>query len=177
MRRVGINRFGAATIRARSVSEGKSRSLTLQALTVAALLLLAVSAPAQDRRQEAVKTTPEPAPQQPPPNNWLNARTPGRGALAQPSSFLQYGPPANSNCCPGRRCGQYCKQILAWATYCPKYRVCACTQCCNSCQYKGVVPLYPFFYNPKCIEGSGEHATFGNECYRGYKDCQTCGHP
>jgi hypothetical protein len=139
-------------------------------------LLLALSAVAADQRLEAVKTAPEPAPQQPPPNNWFNARTPGRSALAQPNSFLQYGPPTNDNCCPGRRCGHYCRRILAWATYCPKYHVCSCCECCNSCQYKGVVPLYPFFLNPKCIEGSGVQATFANECYRGSVDCATCGH-
>ncbi|HEY7328429.1 MAG TPA: hypothetical protein VH592_12345 [Gemmataceae bacterium] len=139
-------------------------------------LLLALSAVAADQRLEAVKTAPEPAPQQPPANNWFNARTPGRGALAQPNSFLQYGHSENDNCCPGRRCGHYLHRIVAWATYCPKYHVCACTQCCNSCQYKGVLPLYPIFYNPKCIEGSGIQATFANECYRGNVDCATCGH-
>jgi hypothetical protein len=156
--------------------DNRNWSFRNRSLTVAALMLAAVSAPAADTRLEAVKTAPEPAPQQPPPNNWFNVRTPGRSALAGPNSFLQYGPPPEGACCPGRRCGHCLHQILAWATYCPKYRVCVCTECCNSCQYKGVVPLYPFFLNPKCIEASGVQATFANECYRGNKDCPTCGH-
>jgi hypothetical protein len=157
--------------------DGMNWSFRSRSLTVAALLLAAVAAPAADTRLEAVKTAPEPAPQQPPPNNWFRVRTPGRGALAGPNSFLPYGPPPEGACCAGRRCGHYLHQILEWATYCPKYRVCAWTQCCNSCQYKGVLPLYTFFLNPKCIEGSGVQATFGNECYRGHKDCAACGHP
>jgi hypothetical protein len=167
MRRDSLNRFRATTVRERS----RDRSLTIAAL------LLALSVAAADQRQEAVKTAPEPAPQQPPPNNWFNVSSPGTRALARPDSFLQYGPPPEGVCCPGRRCGHYLHRILAWATYFPKYRACSCCQWCNSCQYKGVVPLYTFFLNPKCSEGSGVQATFANECYRGCKTCAACGHP
>jgi len=144
---------------------------------IAALLLVALSALAADTRQEAVKTAPEPAPQQPPPNNWLNAITPGRGALARPDSFLQYGPRPEGVCCPSCKKGHFFLRLLEWATYCPKYRVCVCTECCNSCQYKGVQPLYPFFLNPKCLEGSGKQATYANDCYRAGTGCASCGHP
>lgn len=147
------------------------------AMTRCLALLIALSAAAADSRQEAVKTAPEPAPQQPPPNNWFKVRTPGVFALARPDSFLQYGPVPDNVCCPGRRNGHYLHQILAWATYVPKYRICSWTQCCNSCQYKGVAPLYMFFLNPKCFEASPLHATFANECYRGSKDCACGGHP
>jgi hypothetical protein len=167
MRRDDRNAIRAATVRER---------LNGRSLTVAALLL-ALSAVAADQRQEAVKTAPEPAPQQPPPNNWFSVRTPGVGALARPDSFLQYGPPPAGACCPGRRCGHYFHRILAWATYFPKYRACSCCQCCNSCQYKGVEPLYLYFLNPKCIEASGVQATYANDCYRGCKSCAADGHP
>lgn len=166
----GTNRMaqlGAATVRERILP---------RSLTVAALLLLALSAVAADTRQEAVKTAPEPAPQQPPPNNWLNARTPGTRALARPDSFLPFGPRPEGVCCPGCKKGHILCRLLEWATYCPKYRVCVCTECCNSCQYKGVLPIYTFFLNPQCIEGSGLHSTFANECYRGCSDCGGCGH-
>lgn len=156
--------------------DGMNQTVNFHWMTRCLALFVALSAAAADTPLEAVKTAPEPAPQQPPPNNWFNVSTPGRSALANRNSFLQYGPPANNNCCPGRRCGHYLRRIIAWATYCPKYRVCSCTQWCNSCQYKGVVPFYTFFLNPKCIEGSGVQATFPNQCYRGYKDCTTCGH-
>lgn len=130
---------------------------------------------------ETVRTAPEPAPQQPPENNWFNVSTPGVAALARPDSFLPYGPPPNGGCCcPGRKSGCCIGRILAWATYCPKERVCSCTACCNSCQYKGVLPIYPFFLNPKCVEGSGLHKTVPNECYRGCQDCAAGaagGHP
>jgi hypothetical protein len=131
--------------------------------------------------QEAVKTAPEPAPQQPPQDNWYNASTPGVRALARPGSFPEYGPPPGGVCCPGKKNGHLCKRLLAWATYCPKERVCNCCQCCNSCQYKGAyVPPYLFFLNPKCYEGSGLRQTFNNDCYRGCKSCADggqVGHP
>lgn len=140
------------------------------------LLVALSSATAQDRRQEAVRTAPEPAPQQPPANNWFGFSSPGVGALARPNSFLPYGPRPAGVCCPGCKSGSCIHRLIEWATYCPKYRACSCCQCCNSCQYKGVVPLYRFFLNPPCLEGSGLHVTFNNECYRGSKDCTTCGH-
>jgi hypothetical protein len=130
--------------------------------------------------EEAVKTAPEPPPQQPPANNWFNVSTPGIAALAKPDSFLQFAPPPNGVCCPGQKSGCFLRRVAAWATYCPKYRVCSCTSCCNSCQYKGVESYYLYFLNPKCVVGSGLRQTFGNECYRG---CQSCaagpagGHP
>src|SRR5579875_2804198 len=167
MRRDSLNRFRATTVRERS----RGRSLTIAAL------LLALSVAAADQRLEAVKTAPEPAPQQPPPNNWFNVSTPGTRALAKPDSFLQYGSPADSVCCPGKRCGHYLRRIVAWATYFPKQRVCSCLQWCNSCQYKGSAPLYTFFLNPPCIEGSGLQATFAHECYRGSKACAADGQP
>jgi hypothetical protein len=167
MRRDGRNPFGAATVRERR----DHRSLTVAAL------ILALSVVAAEQRQEAVKTAPEPPPQQPPPNNWFNVSTPGVRALARPDSFLQYGLPPDGACCPGRRCGRYLRRIVAWATYFPKYRACSCCQWCNSCQYKGVAPLYLYFLNPKCSEGSGNQATFTNECYRGCKSCPADGHP
>jgi hypothetical protein len=83
-------------------------------------------------------------------------------------------------------CGPSChpqgcllRKLWIWATYCPKERVCSCTSCCNSCQYKGVLPIYLLFLNPKCFEGSGVHPTVPNECYRGC-GCATgtaCRHP
>jgi hypothetical protein len=152
------------------------RDVTNRVVRSLGLLIVLLTA-AADPRQEAVKTAPEPAPQQPPANNWFNVSTPGVRALAKPDSFLQYGPPPSGACCPGRRCGRYLRRILAWATYFPKQRTCSCMQWCNSCQYKGVVPLYTFFLNPPCLEGSGVQATFTNGCYRGCKDSAAAVHP
>src|SRR5579871_4360524 len=148
-----------------------------RSLVVAALMFLALSstkASAQQQLQEAVKTAPEPAPQQPPPNNWFNVSTPGVRALARPGSMPEYGPPPGGVCCPGKKNGHFCRRLLAWATYFPKEHVLACTNCCNSCQYKGVMKPYLFFLNPKCYEGSGLRNTFPNECYRGCDGC-ACG--
>jgi hypothetical protein len=131
-------------------------------------------------QQEMVSTTPEPGPLQPPANNWFNVDTPGRAALATPQALMQYGPRPEGVCCPGCKNQHIICRIFEWATYCPKYRVCSVAQCCNSCQYKGVVPYYLFMLNPKCTEGSGLHATVPNQCYRGCKDCAagaTCGQP
>jgi hypothetical protein len=79
--------------------------------------------------------------------------------------------------CGGSAChpqGCLLRKLLVWATYYPKERVCSCTSCCNSCQYKSVYPPYLMFLNPKCFEGSIQHGTVPNECYRG---CKGCGHP
>lgn len=139
--------------------------------------LLALST-ATAQPQEAVKTAPEPAPQQPPLNNWFNVSTPGVRALAGPGSFPEYGPPPGGICCPCHKNGSLCHRLLEWATYCPKYRVCTCCSCCNSCQYKGaIVPPYLFFQNPPCYEGSGLRQTFMHECYRGCQGCAAAGHP
>ena len=158
---------------------------TFSATTGGVALLVALSAchlltPAVAMaQQEAVSAAPEPGPQQPPENNWFNVSTPGVAALAKPDSFLPYGPPPDGACCPGRKSGSCIHRLIDWATYCPKNRVCSCTSCCNSCQYKGVVPIYLFFLNPKCVEGSGLHRTFPNECYRGCQGCAAAagGHP
>src|SRR5262245_36590982 len=79
---------------------------------VAALMLMALSctkASAQQQMQEAVKTAPEPAPQQPPANNWFNVSTPGVRALARPGSMPEYGPPPGGVCCPGKKNGHFCR--------------------------------------------------------------------
>lgn len=154
---------------------GARQGLTLL-MALAVVHLVAFHATAVAQQTEIVRTTPEPPPQQPPENNWFNASTPGVAALARPDSFLPYGPPPDGCCCPGRKNGPLICRVFAWATYCPKERVCSVAQCCNSCQYKGVIPLYPFFLNPKCVEGSGLHRTVPNECYRGCQDC-AAGHP
>jgi hypothetical protein len=144
-------------------------------------LLVTLSCTTAYGQQEMVSTRPEPGPQQPPAENWFNVDTPGRSALARPDSFLPYGPPPAGICCPGCKDNCLFVRVLAWATYCPKYRVCSVAQCCNSCQFKGAHPaFYLFFLNPKCVSGSGLHATFTNDCYRGCKDCAagaTCGQP
>lgn len=150
--------------------QGGTRCVALL-FALAVCHLVAFQAAAIAQQTETVKTTPEPGPQQPPLDNWFKASTPGVSALAKPDSFLPYGPPPDGCCCPGKKSGPLICRIFAWATYCPKERVCSCTQCCNSCQYKGVIPLYPFFLNPKCVEGSGLHRTVPNECYRGCQDC------
>jgi hypothetical protein len=138
------------------------------------------SAKATAQQMEAVKTAPEPAPQQPPANNWFNVSTPGVRALAPPGSLVELGPPPGGVCCPGKKNGHFCRRLVAWASYFPKEHVIACTNCCNSCHYKGVEHPYLFFLNPKCWEGSGVQKTFANECYRGCKSCAdggAAGHP
>lgn len=78
-------------------------------------------------------------------------------------------------------CGNGCQtqgsllhKLLVWATYRPKEHVCSCTDWCASCRYKGLVPPYLYFQNPRCVEGSGIAPTFSNSCSRG---CQSCAHP
>jgi hypothetical protein len=150
-------------------SHGALSCLALLASLSAWQLVALSSATAQ--QQEAVKTAPEPSPQQPPLNNWFNVSTPGVRALVRPGSLPEYEPPSGCICCPGQQKGHFCRRLLAWVTYYPKERVCVCLSCCNSCQYHGVLPLYSFFLNPKCYEGSGLRQTFQHECYRGCKDC------
>lgn len=101
---------------------------------------------------------------------------------ARPGGYGSQGPIGAGTGCDG--CGGYAchpqgcifRKVLIWATYCPKERLGCCHNFCNSCQYKGVEPLYLFFLNPKCFEGGIHRPTFTNECYRGCKGCAT-GHP
>jgi hypothetical protein len=76
------------------------------------------------------------------------------------------------NPCQTQGCLLY--KVLVWATYRPKEHVCSCTQWCNSCGYKGLVPPYLYFQNPRCVEGSGIAPTFANTCSSG---CRSCAHP
>ena len=146
----------------------------------------AMLSPHAKAQQETVRTAPEPQRQRPPESNWFNADSPGVAALARPDSFLPYGAgPSGSRadgCCQDCHPQGCClKKLLIWATCCPKQRVgCTNSFCCNSCTYKGVVPFYYFFLNPKCIEGTGLHSTFNHACYRGCNGCAaqgTCGKP
>lgn len=162
-------------------SNRRNRAAKCQTITSGLILLVSLSfwqliagSPAAAQQQEAVKTAPEPAPQQPPLDNWHNLSTPGVRALARPGSFPEYGPPPPGTCCPGHKSGCLLHRLLAWATYCPKYRVCSVGNWCNSCQYKGVIHRYQFFLNPSCWEGTGLRQTFCNSCYRGSKDCANC---
>lgn len=135
---------------------------------ILAILLGASASPLY--AQVAQKTSPpETEPIQPPLNNWLSASSPGVTALATPASFLQYGPPPAGLCCPGCKNSSCIHRLIEWATYCPKERV--WSSCCNSCQYKGVLPIYTIMMTPPCVCGSGLHATFTNQCYRGCNDC------
>lgn len=99
---------------------------------------------------------------------------------AGPAGSAGAMPPSagNSGCC--NNChpqGCILRKLWVWATYCPKERVWSPTPFCNSCQYKGVLPFYLFYLNPKCFEGSGISPTVPPQCYRG--GCQGCaaGHP
>lgn len=101
-------------------------------------------------------------------------------AAATPAGIVP--PPAgNPGCC--NNChpqGCILRKLWIWATYCPKERACSPTPFCNSCQYKGAVPFYLFYLNPKCFEGSGIYPTFPNQCYRGCQGCAAgtaAGHP
>lgn len=113
------------------------------------------------------------APQEPS-TNWPQVETPGVRALAQPGAFIHYAPPGGAGCCngcPGHKTESCLHRLIAWATYCPKERI-GCCHSCNSCHYKGVLPIYLFMLNPKCVEGSGIHATFPNPpCTHGCKTC------
>lgn len=120
---------------------------------------------------------PEPsasAPQEPS-TNWTEVSTPGIRALAPPGAFSQYAPSGGVvGCqgCPGNKSGSCLHRLIAWATYCPKERVCSCLSCCNSCGYKGALPIYLIPPVPKCVEGSGIHNTFPNPtCAHGCKGC------
>ncbi|HWG45108.1 MAG TPA: hypothetical protein VN688_20225 [Gemmataceae bacterium] len=101
--------------------------------------------------------------------NWTTVSSPGVSALATPASLIQYAPSAGC-ACPGNKSGSCLHRLLEWATYCPKERI-GCCHSCNSCTYKGVVPLYLFF-GRTCATGSGLHATFPNpSCCHGCTNC------
>jgi hypothetical protein len=162
------------------------RRFLVLVVTLSPCHLVTLSSSASAQQRELVSTAPEPTPQQPPANNWFNVDTPGVAALARPASLIQYGPGpgggrADGCCHDCHPQGCLLKKILLWATYCPKERVCCSNSfCCNSCQYKGVVPFYLFYLNPHCVEGTGLHATFTQPCYRGCNGCAaagTCGQP
>ncbi len=106
-----------------------------------------------------------------PSTNWTTVSSPGVSALATPASLIQYAAPAEGCAnCPGNKSGCCLHRLLEWATYCPKERI-GCCHSCNSCHYKGVFPLYPFF-GRTCAVGSGLHATFSNpSCSHGCKGC------
>jgi hypothetical protein len=90
-------------------------------------------------------------------------------ALTPPSPY-----PNGPNCCgqPAKPHGSCLHRLLAWATYCPKERI-GCCQSCNTCRYKGSLPLYAFF-GKICVEGSGVHPTLPPDCCHGHKGCKGC---
>src|SRR5215831_435256 len=94
-------------------ARGVTRCLALL-LSLSAWQLFALST-CGAQQQEAVKTAPEPAPQQPPLNNWFNVSTPGVRALARPGSFPEYGPFPGGVCCPGKKNAPFCRRLLEWA--------------------------------------------------------------
>jgi hypothetical protein len=70
-----------------------------------------------------------------------------------------YAREPGGGCCNCPRTGSCWHRLLGWATYCPKERIGCCHGECNVCHYKGEVPVYLFFLNPCCVEGSGIHPT------------------
>ncbi len=97
--------------------------------------------------------------------------TEAAGVVAPPSPYA-----ACSGCGgePAHDKGSCLHRLIAWATYCPKERI-GLHNGCNSCHYKGMVPLYLFQLNPPCTEGTGVHPTFPNPpCVHGCKGCNGC---
>ncbi len=70
------------------------------------------------------------------------------------------------------RGGSCLHRLIGWATYCPKERLGCCGHSCNSCQYKGSLPIY-WFTGRYCAEGSGIHPTFAPNCCHGCKGCSS----
>ena len=103
--------------------------------------------------------------------NWTTVASPGVSALVTPASLIQYAaPPEGCANCPGNKSGCCLRRLIEWATYCPKERI-GCCHSCNSCYYKGVPSVYPFF-GRTCAVGSGLQATFPNPtCCHGCKGC------
>lgn len=136
-------------------------------MAVMVLILLAATPgllPAQTSAEVQTATTPE--------SPVTRAGSAGQGAAAGAPGVV---PGGAAGCC-GHNChtqGCFLYKVWVWATYCPKERLGCCRGFCNSCQYKGALPFYLFFLNPKCMEGSGVHPTFANECFRG---CREPGH-
>ena len=78
---------------------------------------------------------------------------------------------AESGCgCATEGRGSCLHRLIEWATYCPKERFGCCKSSCNSCQYKGSLPIY-LFTGHYCREGSGVHPTFAPNCCQGCKGC------
>lgn len=97
--------------------------------------------------------------------------------------LTRYAPgagPASGCCghCPWDPKDGHCpclRRIVAWATYCPKERVCSLSGC-NSCGYKGVLPVH-LLWGRWCVNGCGMHATYPNPtcCHGCNKGCANGG--
>jgi hypothetical protein len=109
-----------------------------------------------------------------------NAAVPAVPATAHaPLTYYAPGAGPASGCghnCPWDHADGHCpclRRLIAWATYCPKERVCTLGGC-NSCGYKGVLPIHVFF-GRYCVNGCGEHATYPNPtCCHGCKGGPGC---
>jgi hypothetical protein len=135
------------------------------------IVLAANAALLHAQEQSPEPTTAEGGPQKSS-TNWTTVSSPGVSALATPASLIQYAPGAGCANCPGHKSGCCLHRLIEWATYCPKERI-GCCRSCNSCQYKGVLPLNLFF-GRTCAAGSGLHATFPNPtCSHGCAGCTT----
>ena len=95
------------------------------------------------------------------------------GTAAAPSPALNGSGAGCGGCC--QRGGSCLHRLIEWATYCPKERLGCCHNFCNSCQYKGAVPLY-LYVGKICQEAPYVRPTFGPPvcCHGCNKGCGNC---
>jgi hypothetical protein len=145
---------------------------------LAAILVIVLGAGARllhAAPEPAANTTPSAAPAAPAANG---SATPSPATPAANGTAAPLSPALNGN---GAGCGGCCQRggsclhrLIEWATYCPKERLGCCRNICNSCQYKGSVPLY-LYVGKICQEAPYVRPTFPPPtCCHGCKSCGGC---
>ncbi len=125
---------------------------------------------------------PTPPPPATPAVNGAPTPSPTASALNGNGTTVPQTPALNGY---GAGCGGCCERggsclhrLIEWATYCPKERLGCCRNICNSCQYKGAIPLY-LYVGKICKEAPYVRPTFApptccHGCNKGCGSCNNC---
>lgn len=146
---------------------------------LAAILVIVLGAGAQ-----WLHAAPEPAatttPAATPAVNGAATPSPTTSAANGTATPLPTPPQAYGAGCGGccQRGGSCLHRLIEWATYCPKERLGCCRNVCNSCHYKGAIPLY-LYVGKICQEAPYVRPTFPpptccHGCNKGCGSCNNC---